>query len=148
MFQRWFAELLLEAAGAGGGAGGGPGAGAGAGAGGEAPAAGSPFGNLASFLPFLLVIVIFWLLVFRPESRRRKDLERQIAGVKKGDTVVTTGGLVGKVWRVDAQEIVFVVDKDKDVRARVLKSAIQGVLKEEGGSGRGPDGSQAEPGKS
>jgi preprotein translocase subunit YajC len=90
-----------------------------------------PFGFLRSMLvPLVAMIAIFWLLVWRPESRKRKEREILIKNVKKGDTVVTTGGIIGKVWRADSPgEVVLVIDKDKDVKARFSRSAVFEVLK-------------------
>jgi preprotein translocase subunit YajC len=97
-------------------------------AGGGAPAA-DPMASLKQLLLFLVpTILIFWLIVFRPESKRRKEKERMIANVKKGDTVVTQSGVIGKIWRVDDKEVILVLDKDKDVKAHFVKSAISDVL--------------------
>lgn len=99
--------------------------------------------------PLAVVFVIFWLLVFRPESRKRKERERLIASVKKGDQVVTSGGMLARVWRVDANEVVVVIDKDKDVKARFTKNAILDIVPAESTSkaeegGRGADASQGD----
>ena len=81
--------------------------------------------DLGSFLfPMVAIFFIFWLLVFRPEGRKRKERERMIMAVKKGDTVLTTGGIRGKVWRVEGNDVVVVVDKDKDVKLTFAKSAL------------------------
>lgn len=106
-----------------------------AGAGGEAGAGaggGSPLGFL---LPMIVIFFIFYLLVFRPEGKKRKERQRMIATVKKGDHVMTTGGLLGKVWRVDDKEVVVQIDKDKDVKGRFAKSAIFEVIRPEGDPG-------------
>lgn len=109
-------------------------------AGGETPAVppgqgqGSPWDLLKGLLvPMAAVFAIFWLLVFRPESKKRRERERMIAGVKKGDTVVTSGGILGKVWRVDGGEVMVVIDKDKDVKAIFTKAAILDVVRQKEG---------------
>lgn len=90
---------------------------------------------MAFFKQILLFVVpmifFFWLLVFRPEGKKRKERERLLSGVKKGDTVVTSSGVIGKVWRVEDKEVTLVIDKDKDVKAHFLKSAISDVLQAE-----------------
>ena len=96
---------------------------------GLAPGAGDPQPgpsmDLTSFLfPMVAIFFIFWLLVFRPESRKRKAREQMITAVKKGDTVLTTGGIRGKVWRVDGNDVVVLVDKDKDIKLTFAKSAV------------------------
>ena len=109
---------------------------------GEAPAGGTPpgsppdpFGALKSMLvPLMAIFGIFWLLVWWPESKKRKQRQSMIAAIKKGDSVVTTGGIVGKVWRADGPEVVLIVDKDKDVKMRFTRSAISEVLSAEAAS--------------
>jgi preprotein translocase subunit YajC len=96
---------------------------------GEAPRPGNPFDSFIGLLwPMLLIFGIFWLLIFRPESKKRKERERRISSLKKGDTVVTIGGIVGKVWRVDPGEVVLTIDKDKDVRVRFTKSSVHDLV--------------------
>ena len=95
---------------------------------------GSPWDLFKGLLvPMGAVFVIFWLLVFRPESRKRKERERMISGVKKGDTILTQGGILGKVWRVDGGEVVVVIDKDNDVKVRFTKAAVVDVIRQEDG---------------
>ena len=95
-------------------------------------AQGSPWDLFKGLLvPMGAVFVIFWLLVFRPESRKRREREQMISAVKKGDTVVTQGGIIGKVWRVDGGEVVVQIDRDKDVKVRFTKAAIIDVVRQE-----------------
>lgn len=127
MIQLRMVELLMAAADA--GAPGGEG-------GGEAPAPG-PSLDLGSLLfPMVAIFFIFWLLVFRPESRKRKEREAMISAVKKGDSVLTTGGIRGKVWRVDGNDVVIVVDKDKDIKLTFAKSAVFEVNPPEAAKGK------------
>ena len=101
--------------------------------GGDAPpaAGGSPF----TIWPLLLIfLLIFWFFVFRPEGKRRKAHEAMLKSVKKGDAVVTTGGIIGKVHRVEEKEVVIQVDKDTKTKMRFLKSAVGEVLSPNGGS--------------
>ncbi len=97
-------------------------------------AQGSPWDLFKGLLvPMGAVFVIFWLLVFRPESRKRREREQMISAVKKGDTVVTQGGIIGKVWRVDGGEVVVQIDRDKDVKVRFTKAAIIDLVRQEVG---------------
>jgi len=101
------------------------------GAGGGPPP--SPFGGLGMLAPMLAIFAVFYFLLIRPESRKRKEREMAVRNnLKKGDTVVTTGGIVAKVWRADGPEVVLIVDKDKDVKVRFARSAIYEILKEDG----------------
>jgi preprotein translocase subunit YajC len=80
---------------------------------------------LAQIFPFLLIFIIFYLLVIRPQQRRVKQHQEMIAAVKRNDTVVTTGGLIGKVTRVDEAEIE--VELAANVRVRVVKGMLSEV---------------------
>jgi preprotein translocase subunit YajC len=95
---------------------------------------GDPFGIL---LPLLAVVGIFWFLVFRPEHKQRKERERKVQSLKKGDRVVTTGGILGEVVKVEETEVVLRVDRD--VRLHFAKSAIFNIMTPE---------SAGEPGES
>jgi len=85
-------------------------------------------------LPFLLLMgLVFWFLVIGPERKKQKARQALIKNLKKGDQVVTTSGIVGKVVKdvkQEDREIIIQVDRDKDVRMHFLKSAIQDVLPE------------------
>jgi len=109
--------------------------------GGPAPAAGG--GLFQMLVPFLLMFLIFYFLIIRPESRKRKERERRISGVQKGDTVYTTGGIIGKVWKADGNEVILVIDKDKDVKVAFTRSAVFDVYKKDGDPGAKPSPSKA-----
>ncbi len=93
-----------------------------------ASAAGSS-GSAAFFvqiLPLLFVFVIFYLLMIRPQQRRMKQHQATIAAVKKGDQVVTAGGVFGKVTKVSDEEVE--VEIAQGVKVRVVKSTLSHVL--------------------
>jgi len=75
-----------------------------------------------------VVAAIFYLLVFRPEAKKRKQRQAMIEAVKKGDRVVTSGGIIGQVWRAEDAEIVLRIDKDKDIKVRFARNSIMEVL--------------------
>ena len=81
---------------------------------------------LIQMFPLLAVFVIFYLIVMRPQSRRMKEHQNAIAAVKKGDEVVTGGGIRGKVTKVIDEEAE--VEIAQGVKVRVLKSTISSVL--------------------
>ncbi|OWK31506.1 preprotein translocase subunit YajC [Sphingomonas dokdonensis] len=85
-------------------------------------------GGLAGFLslaPLVLVFIVFYFLMIRPQQRRMKALQAAVAAVKKGDTVVTAGGVVGKVIKVDDQ---FVdVEIAPNTRIKVVKATLAEV---------------------
>ena len=78
-----------------------------------------------SFAPLLLIFVIFWFLLIRPQQRRMKQHRDMVAAVKKNDTAVTTGGLIGKVTRVDEAEVELEIAQG--VRVKVVKSMLSDV---------------------
>jgi preprotein translocase subunit YajC len=91
-------------------------------------AAAAPSG--ASFfiqtIPLVLVFIIFWFLLIRPQQKRMKDHQAQIAAVKKGDRVVTGGGLIGKVTKVGDTEVE--VELGQNIRVQALKSTLSQVV--------------------
>ena len=96
-----------------------------------AAAAGAPAGGtagvLVGILPWVLIFLIFYLLMIRPQQRRMKQHQATIAGIKKGDEVVTAGGIRARVTRVvDDNEAE--VEIAQGVRVRVVKSTISQVI--------------------
>ena len=90
------------------------------GAAGEAPPA------WINWLPIIGMIAIFWFLIIRPQMKRTKEHQQKVAGIKKGDQVVTAGGLVGKVAKVD--DTYVEIDLAKDVRVKAVKHTIGDVI--------------------
>ncbi len=76
--------------------------------------------------PWLLIFAIFWLLVIRPQQRRVRDHQAAIGAVKKGDDVVTGGGIRGRVTKVSDDEAE--VEIASGVKVRVVKSTLTAVL--------------------
>lgn len=84
------------------------------------------------FLPLVAMGVIFWFLIIRPQMRQQKAHREKISAIKKGDQVVTGGGLVGKVTRVD--EDYADVEIANGVKVKAVKSTISDVLLPPGSS--------------
>jgi preprotein translocase subunit YajC len=78
------------------------------------------------FLPLVAMVVIFWFLILRPQMRRQKEHQTKIAAIKKGDQVLTGGGLVGKVLKVD--EHYAELELGQNVKVKALKSTIADVI--------------------
>jgi preprotein translocase subunit YajC len=94
-----------------------------------APADGQASGTvqmLVGALPWVLIFGIFYLLMIRPQQRRAKEHQASIASVKKGDEVITGGGIRGRVTKVDEAEAE--VEIASGVKIRVVKSTISQVL--------------------
>ena len=87
---------------------------------------GGPAGILVGVLPWLLIFVIFYMLMIRPQQRRVKEHQAAINAVKKGDQVVTGGGIRGKVSKVSDDEVE--VEIAQGVKVNVIKSTISHVL--------------------
>lgn len=84
--------------------------------------------GLAGFVglaPLFLVFIVFYFLMIRPQQRRMKALQTAVAAVKKGDSVVTAGGLVGKVTKVE--EAFVEVEIAPNTRVRVVKATLAEV---------------------
>ncbi|HEX8216891.1 MAG TPA: preprotein translocase subunit YajC [Allosphingosinicella sp.] len=90
---------------------------------GTAPGGGAGF--LMSIAPLLFIFVIFYFLLIRPQQRRVKQHQEMIGAVKLRDTIVTSGGLIGKVTKVDESEVE--VEIAQNVRVRVMKAMLQDV---------------------
>jgi preprotein translocase subunit YajC len=85
---------------------------------------------LLSLLQFVPIFLILYLLLIRPQQQRQKKLNEMLKMLKKGDRVVTTGGIIGTVVGVDdAKTVIKIAD---DVRVEFTKSAIVQVLADEG----------------
>jgi len=90
-------------------------------------AAANPTGQMVSTLvTFGLVFVVFYFLIIRPQNKKQKDMQKMIAGVKKGDKIVTIGGVHGTVYSV--KENTVVVKVDDDCRIEFSKSAVATVV--------------------
>jgi preprotein translocase subunit YajC len=80
---------------------------------------------LIQLFPFIALFAIMYFLVLRPQQRRVKEHREMVANVRRGDVVVTAGGLVGKVTKVDDAEIT--VEIAENVRVRVVKGTLSEV---------------------
>jgi preprotein translocase subunit YajC len=78
------------------------------------------------FMPFVAMIVIFWFLILRPQMRRQKEQANKLAGIKKGDQVLTGGGLVAKVIKVDDNYVEL--ELGPNVKVKAVKSTISDVI--------------------
>ena len=93
-----------------------------------AQAAGAPGAGdfIGMILPLVLIMGVFYFLLIRPQQRKMKDHQEMLKKVGKGDTVVTTGGLVGKVIKV-VDDTELQVEIGENVKVRILRSGIADV---------------------
>ena len=89
------------------------------------PSAGTAF--FMNIMPLLLIFVIFWFLLIRPQQKRMKEHQAELAAIKKGDKVVTGGGLIGKVTKVSDDEVE--VELSQGVRVTAVKAMISTVIR-------------------
>jgi preprotein translocase subunit YajC len=96
------------------------------------------FGGATQFLPLVLIFVVFYFLLIRPQQQKQKDMRRMLSALKRGDRVVTGGGIIGTVQRVP-----MVADKDgkqvasheieveiaPNIRVTVLRETISSVVR-------------------
>ena len=89
-------------------------------------AAGGDGGFLIQLVPFLLIFIILYFLIIRPQQRRAKEHQAMIAAIRRGDTIVTSGGLIGKVVKViDDHEVS--VEIATDVKVKITRGSIAEV---------------------
>ena len=96
----------------------------------EGGAGGSGGSMVTTFITFGLIIVVFYFLIIRPQRKRDKDTKAMISAVKKGDKVVTIGGMRGTVMSV--KETVIVLKVDDNTKLEFNKSAVSTVLEKKG----------------
>lgn len=78
------------------------------------------------YLPFVAMALIFWFLILRPQMKQQKDQKAKLAALKRGDEVLTGGGLIGKVVRVD--DAYVDVEIAQGVKVKALKTTIVDVI--------------------
>jgi preprotein translocase subunit YajC len=94
---------------------------------GTAPAAGSPLGALISFMPFILIMVLFYFLMIHPQNKERKKREEMLKAIQRGDKVLTRGGVYGVV--ADIKENTLIVKISENNKVEVERSYIDSVQK-------------------
>ncbi|MDD4920922.1 MAG: preprotein translocase subunit YajC [Bacteroidales bacterium] len=85
-------------------------------------AATSGTSSLGAFLPLILIFVVFYFFMIRPQNKKQKEIQKARAALKTGDHVLTSGGIYGKIREV--KEDSFIIEISDNVRIRVEKSAV------------------------
>ena len=83
--------------------------------------------GIAQFIPLILIFVIFYFFLIRPQQKKIKDHKLMVAGLKRGDEVVTSGGIVGKIEKVFEDDKIDLLISD-NVSVKVVKSTIHNLL--------------------
>ena len=84
--------------------------------------------GFAQFIPLILIFVIFYFFLIRPQQKKVKDHKSMVASLKRGDEVVTSGGIVGKIERVLGDDKVDILISE-NVTVQIVQSTIQSLLK-------------------
>jgi preprotein translocase subunit YajC len=85
-------------------------------------------GGLAQLLPIVLIIVIFYVLLIRPQQKRQRQLQETIASLKTGDRVITNGGIIGVITAV--RDTSFMIRSADKTMLEIARSAIAGIDEE------------------
>ncbi len=95
---------------------------------GAGPASGTDM--LMQFLPLIVMFVIFWFLLIRPQQKRAKAHKAMLAELKRGDHVITSAGLIGRILEIDDEQVLL---ESGESKLRVARGAIGGLVPGKGG---------------
>ena len=83
--------------------------------------------GIAQFIPLILIFVIFYFFLIRPQQKRAKDHLAMVAGLKRGDEVITSGGLIGRIEKVNEDDKID-LQVSENVTVKVIRSTIQSLV--------------------
>ena len=83
--------------------------------------------GIAQFIPLILIFVIFYFFLIRPQQKKIKDHKIMVAALKRGDDIVTAGGIVGKVERLLGNDRIEIIISD-NTTVEIVQSTVQSVL--------------------
>jgi preprotein translocase subunit YajC len=95
-------------------------------AGAAAPA--SPLGDIGFFVPLILVFVVMWFFMIRPQQKKQKAHQAMIRAAKRGDRIVTSGGILGVITKANDADNDVEVEIAKEVKIRVMRHAIADIV--------------------
>lgn len=94
-----------------------------------AQAAGGGGGDFfVSLLPLVLIFVVFWFLLIRPQQKKMREHQQMVAALKKGDQVVTAGGIIGRVVKAEQGSDTITVEIAPNVRVEAVRTTVSDVL--------------------
>jgi len=91
----------------------------------------SPTSSLMGFLPILLIFGIFYFLLFLPMQRQKKQQQRMLAELQNGNTVVTSGGIVGTIVAIENDDTLVLRVKPDNIKLQVSRSAVSNLVSSE-----------------
>jgi len=86
--------------------------------------------GIAQFIPLILIFVIFYFFLIRPQQKRVKDHKLMVENLKRGDEIITSGGIVGTIDRIMEDDRIEVIISDS-VKVQIIRSTITSLLKKE-----------------
>ena len=86
--------------------------------------------GIAQFIPLILIFVIFYFFLIRPQQKRAKDHKAMVSSLKRGDEIITSGGILGTIDRVMEDDRIEVIIGE-NVKVQVIKTTITSLLKKE-----------------
>ena len=86
--------------------------------------------GIAQFIPLILIFVIFYFFLIRPQQKRVKDHKAMVESLKRGDEIITSGGIIGTIDRVMEDDRIEVIISD-NVKVQIIRSTITSLLKKE-----------------
>jgi preprotein translocase subunit YajC len=95
--------------------------------GGQAPGGGDQTSFLVQFFPFILMFVVIYLLILRPQYKKQKQQQAMIDSLEKGDKIVTSGGIHGTIVGIKDKNGILVIQVAKDVRIEVSRGSVSRV---------------------
>ena len=98
-----------------------------------APAPGGAAGGLIQFLPMVFIFVIFYFLLIAPMRKKQKKTQEMLSKLKKGDEVITGGGIFGRITAIDEERGFVILQISDNTKIKVLRGAVRGY----GGRARG-----------
>lgn len=88
----------------------------------------SPLASLAQFLPIILIFAIFYFLLFLPMQRQRKQQQKMLSELQNGQSVVTSGGIVGTIVSIGDDQTLVIRVKPDNVKLQVSRSSVSSVV--------------------
>ncbi len=97
---------------------------------------------LWAMFPFVLMFVVLYFLLLRPQRRKEEARRRMVEAVKKGDRVVTIGGIYGQVVQAKDEELIIRIDPTKDICVKFTRSAVHRVIELDRTGGSAEEGAK------
>lgn len=85
---------------------------------------------ILSLLPFILIIVVMYLLMIRPQAKKQKEKKKMLQELKPGDDILTIGGVYGKIEGIREKEGILIVKVAKDIKITIARSAVADKVQE------------------